>query len=1065
MPQSIPISKTKIIVPNRRPELLSRPRLLENLQSLLDNKLILLSAPAGYGKTSLLIDLAHHVDMPVCWLSLDPLDRDPQRFIAYLIAALSERFPGVGAVARAPLSRLKSIERDAESLLVTITNEIYEQIEEDFLLILDDYHLLDDVPVISDLVNRFLELVVENCHVVLSSRTLPPLEDVTLMIAREQVAGISHVDLAFQAGEIQALYAQNYHQRISDETAQEYISQTGGWITGMVLSNLPGMPRVSGVDAFSYLGQQVLERQPDHIREFLLRTSLPDEFNAEFCGMVLGPLHSSPPNWYDIMSFILEKNLFVLPLDSDGRWLRYHPLFREFLQTRLKEERPHEVRPILENMVKAYEKAGEWEKAYFTCKQLDDPEALADVIEKAGTPMLQSAFVTLEGWINSLPPSLLRTRPGLISLRGPIMAVKGNLRESKELLDKAVSIYRKKGDAEGLILALIRRANTLRFLGEYSASLNDIQETLGLAELDTSFQFYYAEALRLRGLNLYRLGETRQAVESLEHSLSLYSALDENSRIPIVLMETGMVQGAVGDIDSARTSYQKALALKQADSDLFTQANILNNLAVLYHQIGEYDLASETFEAGLMCARKSQNRHAESLVLSGLGDLYTEVEEYDSALQAYHQAEVIAGAHAGFIKNYLIIAKGNLALMQEDFEEVRRVLRVNRKYFKASQSAYERGLWSFLEGRYWLTKNEPRKAIGTLRECKYLFLQDGRDIEWQGSIVWLSAAYCKAAEKERAVVELQEILNDDAVLDHTLLVVFHHVLHWLSDLQTDSIIGRRLGRLLEKVKRFRNKLPIIRRNLRRHASFVQIPSANLSIRTFGNPEVSVGGRVVQMSDWRTQSVRDLFFYFLHNHEAVTKEQVGVALWPETPSAQAVKARFKNEIYRLRRAVGRDVIIFDDEYYRFNHQMDYEYDVEAFDSHIRRANKTAEKTKRIAHLKKAVDLVHGPYLADVDAEWAAPERERLWQAYGTAMEELAYLYLDTGRMEECLQICQLALKRDRFQEVIYQVEMKAYAILGDRSTVARRYQACKLAMGELRIPISGETERLYRELTS
>ncbi|HSO12617.1 MAG TPA: hypothetical protein VLT51_09600, partial [Anaerolineales bacterium] len=533
MSQPIPISKTKIVVPNRRPELLSRPRLLESLKALLDNKLILLSAPAGYGKTSLLIDLANHVEMPVCWLSLDLLDRDPQRFIAYLIAALSERFPGIGGTARTRLSRSNSIEQDAEAILVMLTNEIYDQVEEDFLLIIDDYHLLDDVSVISQLVNRFLELVMENCHVILSSRTLPSLVDVTLMVAREQVAGLSHVELAFLPGEIQALYAQNFHQRLSDETAQEFVAQTGGWITGMVFSNLPGMPRVSGVDAFAYLGQQVLDQQPVHIREFLLRTSLPEEFNAEFCSMVLETLHPEPPNWHDLMSFILEKNLFVLPLDSDGRWLRYHPLFREFLQTRLREERPHEVRPILERMVKAYEKLGEWEKAYFTCKQLNNPDALAGVIERAGTPMLQSALVTLEGWINSLPPAMLQTRPGLISLRGPILAVKGRLRESNELLDKAVSIYRKNKDVEGLILALIRRANTLRFLGDYAASLVDIQEALRLSELDVSFQSHYAEALRIKGLDLYRFGESRQAIESLEHSLLLFSAMKETNRIPI----------------------------------------------------------------------------------------------------------------------------------------------------------------------------------------------------------------------------------------------------------------------------------------------------------------------------------------------------------------------------------------------------------------------------------------------------------------------------------------------------------------------------------------------------
>src|SRR6185503_8682725 len=480
--KSIPISKTKIIVPHRRPELLSRPRLLESLSALLDNKLLLLSAPAGYGKTSLLIDLANNVEMPVCWLSLDLLDRDPQRFLAYLIASLAERFPGVGETSRLQLRRLKSIEQDAESLLVTLTNEIYDQIEEDFLLIIDDFHLLDDFPIISTLVNSFLELVMENCHVLLSSRTLPNLDDVTLMVAREQVAGLNHVELAFVPREVQALYAQNYHEHLSEEAATELIDQTSGWITGMVLFHSPGMTRVSGVDMFAYLGHQVLDQQAEPVREFLMRTSLPEEFNSEFCEMVLSSLYSEPQNWFAFMGLILEKNLFVLPLGEDGRWLRYHPLFREFLQARLREERPQEVQPILERMVTAYEKMGEWEKAYFTCKQLNDPEALAGVVERSGTSMLQTALVTLENWINSLPQAYARTRPGLISLLGMMTDMKGNLQDANLLLDTAVAIYFKEDNVPGLTLALTRRANTLRLSGKYHPSLEDVEEALRLAE-------------------------------------------------------------------------------------------------------------------------------------------------------------------------------------------------------------------------------------------------------------------------------------------------------------------------------------------------------------------------------------------------------------------------------------------------------------------------------------------------------------------------------------------------------------------------------------------------------
>jgi len=1063
----IPISKTKIIVPYRRNEILSRPRLLESLQSLLDNKLLLLSAPAGYGKTSLLIDLAKNVNMPVCWLSLDPLDREPQRFLAYLIASLAEQFPRIGEASRPQLNRLKSIEEDAESLVVTLTNEIYDQIVEDFLLIIDDFHLLDDFPVISALVNRFLALVVENCHVLLSSRTLPNLDDVTLMVAREQVAGLNHAELAFNEREAQLLYAQNHRQHLSEEAAKELIEQTSGWITGMVLSNSPGMTRVSGVDAFAYLGRQVLDQQPEPVREFLMRTSMPEEFNSEFCDFVLSPLYSEPQNWFNFMSYVFEKNLFVLPLGDDGRWLRYHPLFREFLQTRLREERPSEVQPILERMVTAYEKAGEWEKAYFTCKQLGDSEALAGVIERSGTAMLQTALVTLEGWINSLPPAYSRVRPGLISLRGMMAAMKGNLEEASELLDTAVSMFRKEHNAAGLTLALTRRAHTLRLLGKYADSLRDVEEALWLAESESDLQPLYAEALRIRGLNLIRLGQSRSAIDDLEHSLSLFTELKESGSIPILLGETAMAHATVGNADSATEMYQRALKILRAEKNLYSQADTLNNLAVFYHQLGEYELASETYESGLMCAVNSHNQRAESLILTGLGDLYSEVGEFEAAEQAYERAEAIASGLPGFfISNYLVLARANLTLLQDDPESTLKILKSFRKQLKANPSSYERSLWASLAGRYHLLKQEPRKAISLLLESKNYLLQDGREAESMSCMVWLTGAYSQAGQNDNARAEFRELLGVRNKSTHTLLMTLHQALPWLKSLQDDPQIGRSLTGLLDKSNKLSEKILSVRRTLRRYAQSIEMPAASLTIRSFGRAEVSVNGRVISMSEWRTKSVRDLFFYFLFLQEAVTKEQIGAVLWPEITSPQALKSRFKDDIYRLRRAVGKNSIVFDEVYYRFNRTLDYEYDVEAFESYINLARKSKDVAKRLDSYQKAVDLVQGPYLSEVDSHWANEERERLGQLYVSALEELAHLYLDRNQIEKCLSICQLALAENRYNEMIYQVQMRAYAALGDRAAIARLYQASKTVLeGDLGIPLSQEMEALYRELTA
>jgi two-component SAPR family response regulator/Tfp pilus assembly protein PilF len=629
-----------------------------------------------------------------------------------------------------------------------------------------------------------------------------------------------------------------------------------------------------------------------------------------------------------------------------------------------------------------------------------------------------------------------------------------------------VTLYRKGKDKSGLTLALTRRANTLRLLGNYNASMYDIDEALRLSETNIAFQPHYAEALRLKGLNLYRLGESRQAVDILEHSLSLYTAMNETSRIPIVLMETGMAHRAIGDIESARHSYEEALKIQVSEKNLYYQAETLNNLAGLYHSMGEYELACETFENGLACARKSRNQRTECVLLTGIGDLYSEIDEYDTALRVYQQAELLANGLPGFfISNYLILARGALALQQGDLETASQTLLVAQTKLRTSHSIYELGMWNLLKGRLYLFHNKPQKAIVLLQACKKSFMQDGRALETMWSIIWLTVAYIQDHEIVKARDEIENVLKSTRVPNHALLVTTLQAAPYLSALRNDMRIGRLVNTLLEKSQKLKEQLPAIRRILRHHVQSIQMPVANLIIRAFGRPEVVVNGKAVNMSDWRTQSVRDLFFYFLNKREAITKEQVGAVLLPEISDTQTLKKRFKNEIYRLRRAVGRDIIIFDDEYYLFNRELDYQYDVEAFDAYIKRAEKTREINEKIEWYQRAVDLVQGSYLSDVDADWVNYERMRLEQSYSAALDELATLYLNMNQLEKCVSICQKGIKINPYNEVLYQLSMRAYAAMGDRVAIAQLYQACKTTLDTgLRISPSLETEMLFRELT-
>ena len=168
----IPIIRTKIIIPRRRTEILTRKRLLEILDNVIDLKLLILAAPAGYGKTSLMIDFANHTQLPVCWFSLDSLDADAQRFIAHFLTAIASHYPGFGDASFAALQNINQDKLDLDAVVNAIINDCYENITENFVFVLDDYHLVRDSKPIESFVNRITQEMPDNFHLIIASRTL-----------------------------------------------------------------------------------------------------------------------------------------------------------------------------------------------------------------------------------------------------------------------------------------------------------------------------------------------------------------------------------------------------------------------------------------------------------------------------------------------------------------------------------------------------------------------------------------------------------------------------------------------------------------------------------------------------------------------------------------------------------------------------------------------------------------------------------------------------------------------------------------------------------------------------
>lgn len=1071
----LPISKTKITPPQRRAGLLSRPRLIETLHTLLNKKLVLVSAPAGYGKTSLLIDFVSSSEIPICWLSLDILDQEPQRFLSYLLACLRERFPGFGAESLALLNSMASIERENERLAVILTNEIFQDIREHFAIVLDDYQFIDPIPSLRLFINRFIQLVGEHCHLVLVSRILPALPDLHLLVARDQVGGLGLEDLAFLPDEIQVLFAQNAKQPISRKEAETLAEETDGWITSISLTSLsfgksPKTPAArTGIELYDYFAREVLDKQTPSMREFLLVTSLFEEVDLEICEAALDPLLPElRSEWRALFSAVQKNNLFAIPMGKETGSFRYHHLFQDYLQAILQEENPEIIREAMRLLAVYYEKRQDWEKAHHIHEHNGDLDALVKLLEICGTYLIRNGRIAMLGdWLDRLPVFLLRRNPRLLSLQGVVAYTRGETQAGISLLTQAEKSQRSETALEDLAVTLVRRAAAFRDSGEYARALSDAEEAITIASRleNQHAQYNLAAALRVKGMALFRLGRTAESVEWLENSLSLFSALNDQNYIPILEMELGAVHNVLGENEVAVKFYLSALKTWEASGNLGWQATLMNNLGVLYHQVGEYEKAFRAFENAIDCARRSDYVRAQSMALSSLGDLLLDLQELEHARECYAQSLGIATLRQySFWVFYSEVALARVARLGKQYSTAENLLQDLFTSISLEISAGEEALFRQEYGRLLLETNKPRQAAEELMLAMRLYEQDGRILEINICRLWLAASLFQSGQAETALLHLQDFARAYRTMKETapLHVAAGQIKDGFDKISLPPELSTTLRQVFSRSALLAAKIPALRKKLRQASKSAFISQPRLAIHGFGPPQVFLNGKKISLSDWQTRETRDLFFFFLQSSPQ-TKEDVAAAFWPDISPAR-MKMRFKTNMYRLRHAIGQETILFEEERYRFNHDVDYDYDVENFDKLVEQSKTAASVEEKIHLLGAAVALARGPYLSAIDMQWVDAERARLELEYQAALLRLAGLCLESNQPLRAIETCQAALKADPLQEDAYQLSMRAYAALGDGAAIARVYQSCRaVLMDELGVNPSNETEKLYKKL--
>src|SRR3984957_171140 len=629
-----PLLETKLHVPRWRRNLVARRSLSERLSRGTESALTLVSAPAGFGKTTLLAEwltVAAADGRSVAWLSLDQRDNDPALFWTYLVAALKTAAPGIGAGA---LSLLQSPRPPSEADLAALLNDL-DAISNDVVLVLDDYHVIDARDV-QDGLAFLLEHLPPQIHLVIASRTDPALPLARLR-GRGELVEIRAADLRFTPGEAAAYLNEVMGLALTAADVAALEGRTEGWIAALQLAALSMQGRedvTAFIDGFAgddryivdFLAEEVLQRQPEHVQRFLLQTSILDRLSGPLCDAVTGQDGGKAK-----LAALERGNLFLVPLDDRRQWYRYHQLFADVLHARLRDEQPDDVPDLHRRASGWHEKNGEPSEAIRHALAAGDFGRAADLIELAIPAMRRSRQeAAVLGWLELVPDEVVRVRPVLsVGFAGALLAggeyegVEARLRDAEGWLDGATDI-RQGSDAPAAEMVVVDDAEFRR--------------------LPAEIELYRAAQALVRGDGP---GTVRHALRALE----LSPADDHLGRASAAAL-TGLASWASGDLEAGHLGYAECMAgLRRAGhiADIFGCAIALADIRRTQGRLGE---AMRTYEQALQRAPQQGGpvlrRTADMYV--GMSEVHRERDDLPAATQQLLRSQEL-GEHTGLPQN------------------------------------------------------------------------------------------------------------------------------------------------------------------------------------------------------------------------------------------------------------------------------------------------------------------------------------------------------------------------------------------------------------------------------
>lgn len=1068
-----PFVRTKLSPPRLHRRILHRPRVAHRLLEAREYRLTIVQAGAGYGKSTALAALGGS-GQPLVWYRLGAEDADPFVFLLHLVQGFRT---ALSALSEAPLVALEEWERDRRGALWTtvvdlLINELSEHLRAPLLLILDDFHLLVESSEPIRILDRLIGRAPSDLHVILSTRYPPSLPSLVTWRVRGEVLEIGARELAFTPDEIATLFQTHYGYSLTPSERETLADRTEGWAialqlilqglrNGAVSTLSQALERLSSPsqDLFAYLAQEVLDRLPPDVQEFLLLTAVLREMTPPICDGLRNARDSEP-----MLRYLLESGLFVV--DLGGGHVRYHHLFREFLCHRLA---PPVAREIHRKAAACWAERGEEKEAIYHLLAAEAFEEAAEMLDRVGREMVRAGQLdALAGWLGALPPEVLANHPALLIYLGDIARLHSRFNEALGWYRQAENRSRARGDLSGVGQALRGQARVYLDTVNPSQAEHLLQEALRLADGQEDRETH-ARLLELLAENRLNMGRPEEAERLRAQARQRREEGPGEAELAVrVLLRTGR-------LEQARRLLEERAEVEQREPVLRPRAHreTLLLLSLILSLQGEAEPAYQRAVEGTQRGRLLHSPFVTAVGLMRQGHawlLQEEARAYEEACRCYREAiglgdqlavpRLKVEAFWGLCRAHGF--RGEIQAAREDAERGIAIARQAGDEWISALIQVSMGAGYLLARRYDEAAEWLHLAWTAFRECGDTFGEAVARL-WQCLLWW------KKEDTPRLKRGLEDLLR----------LVSEHGYEYLFARKT--LLGPPDPRSLVPLLIFARDAGVeetTARNLLARQGLERIqfhPGYQLRVQTLGPFRAWRGMEEIAPHQWQREKARQLFQILLtHRHSLLDRDEIIEALWPGT-DPEIGRRDFKVSFSTLCRVLEPHkhphspsaYLVRDGSRYGLRPEADLWLDAEAFERWVAEGDRLRDREPEamIDGYRRALSLYQGNFLEEcLYEDWCSEERERLLTLYLRTADRLARTLVEKGEWEEAIGICQAILARDDCWEQAYRLMMVAYARMGNRVQALRTYQRCVERLGEvLQVGPADETVRLYETI--